>query len=302
MARDRYMKIKKIELQNYCGYQNVTFDFTHNGEIKPLAMFFGPNGIGKSSILRAIALAAGSKTITADSQEVKDRIKNQLRKITYQQNYIPGASEAATKVNPLRIEATFNCDGDKRVIVTSEGVELDELPMSTGARKIDNAYFVDADHAMSMHRFAAPKDRETFLDIANAVYGFECELPDATAIDERLTPSQSISLNEPNNDFILHKNGTVVHFKRMSDGEKKIATFLRQLCRLNDDVASDIVLVDNIEMHIYMKRHAKLIDKIREHFPDKQFIVTTHSAVLVGTNEFPGYVDKEFLYDIEDYK
>jgi predicted ATP-binding protein involved in virulence len=44
---------------------------------------------------------------------------------------------------------------------------------------------------------------------------------------------------------------------------------------------TDIILVDNIEMHVYFERHARMIDKLIESFPDKQFIVTSHSGVMI---------------------
>ena len=97
-------------------------------------------------------------------------------------------------------------------------------------------------------------------------------------------------------DFIIEKGNVNVHYKAMSAGEKKIATLLRNLCDPETIDKSDIVLVDNIEMHVYFKRHKKMLDKILEMFPQKQFIVTTHSGVMID------HVREKFgdgcLYDI----
>jgi predicted ATPase len=120
----------------------------------------------------------------------------------------------------------------------------------------------------------------------------EVELYQESGVDEKFY-----------DDLIIVKGKTKVHFKSMSAGEKKIATLIRELCKLKHEKKHiDIALIDNIEMHVYMKRHAKLIDKIKEHFGDKQIICTTHSPVLVGTDEIKGYLDEECLYDIEKYK
>ena len=98
-------------------------------------------------------------------------------------------------------------------------------------------------------------------------------------------------------DFILEKPwGTNVHYKCMPDGERKIATLIRNLCNPEYMEEYDLIIVDNIEMHVYWKRHKILIDKLLNTFPEKQFIVTTHSGVL------PKTLPTENLYDIEEYK
>ena len=113
-------------------------------------------------------------------------------------------------------------------------------------------------------------------------------------------------------DFILDKGDVKVHFKSMSDGERKIATLLRSLCDPAQMDRSDIVLIDNLEMHVFVARHAKMVKKLLEVFPTKQFIVTSHSAVLVGANDpdlnifIPSFVGKTYgedcLFDVPKIK
>ena len=92
----------------------------------------------------------------------------------------------------------------------------------------------------------------------------------------------------------------------MSDGEKKIATLLRDLCNpiYIDDI--DIILIDNAEQHIYKDRHYMLYDQLLEKFPTKQILMTTHSAVLVGFKTkdrlVSGYIPKNYLYNIDKYQ
>ena len=96
-------------------------------------------------------------------------------------------------------------------------------------------------------------------------------------------------------DFVITKYGnTLVHYKSFSDGEKKIATLLSGMFRKSRH-GINILLVDNLEMHIYFKRHMTLLSKIEEVFPDTQIIATTHSPVIV--NE----MDKKYLCDLEQY-
>ncbi|KKL03608.1 hypothetical protein LCGC14_2624390, partial [marine sediment metagenome] len=57
----------------------------------------------------------------------------------------------------------------------------------------------------------------------------------------------------------------------------------------------DILIIDNIAQHIYWKRHMKLIEKLTEHFSDRQIIATTHSPIIIKN------VTKEYLLDLEKY-
>jgi hypothetical protein len=58
--------------------------------------------------------------------------------------------------------------------------------------------------------------------------------------------------------------------------------------------------------NIYKDRHCSLYDELLNNFPDKQFLITTHSPILVsfqyGEKHFKGYIPEKYLYDIEQYK
>lgn len=288
------IKVKSISLKNYCGYRNTTFDFTRpDGSIKPLSCFYGPNGCGKSTCLNAVELICNAYRYHGRNLDLM------FRKLIYHQNYDPTYAHLYI-VNDMEIGAVFATDeGDKEVIITNKKVVKNELPRQ---ERMSFHFYIDADNPINLYKFqlhAEMKDR--FLDLARMVYGYECAMG-----------AESPDLEDGGEfffcDFIIQKYETKVHFKRMSDGEKKIATLLRDLCNPLYMNGNDIVLVDNIEMHIYKDRHAKLIAKILEIFPTKQFLITTHSPILVGMKdeqlgiEIKPYLSKECLYPIEEYK
>ena len=282
------LKIKNLTLQNYTGYKNAFFDFTRpGGSYKPVSVFFGPNGIGKSTCLNAINLIGQCKQYVGRKNDLI------FRKLTYHPDYDPTLPHFAAYTEKMRIEAVFELDGEeKRVIVTSDGVEKCEL---SGSR---NSVFIAADHPMSMKRFQIPSDRvDIFLDVARAVYGYDVKLDKPVETfesqwDGREDTYEKFQTGQVEGmkivyfqDFILDKGDVKVHFKSMSDGEQKIATVLRSLCDPALMDVSDIVLIDNIEMHVYMERHAPMLKKLVECFPSKQFILTSHSPILVGMNK-----------------
>ena len=90
-------------------------------------------------------------------------------------------------------------------------------------------YNLDADNPMNTSKFQVSSEHaETFLDIAETVYGFKCEFPEGlferpSLVRETLRDIDGREYEiDIHTDFVIHKRGTKVHFKRMSAGEKKI--------------------------------------------------------------------------------
>jgi AAA15 family ATPase/GTPase len=307
------VKIKKIHLENFCGYKHMTFDFMDSsGNIKDLALLYASNGAGKSTLLDAIKMVCSAKQYEGRDNSLL------FRKSTYNPDYDPdldsfkhqylkdkrdGHTFSVETIDKeaideeinrylMRIDATFDTPlGEKKVILNSQGVELNELKDLTDIIKDKKVYsychFIDADHLVNMNKFQIPVEaKNKFIELAKEVYGFDCELA---------KPVSGYYI-----DFIIHKYGDKVHFRRMSAGEKKIATLVRGLCDPDYDDMK-LILVDNIEMHVYMERHAKMIDKILDLFSDRQFVATTHSPILVGCVPMGinAYVNEEYLYNVD---
>lgn len=309
------LKIKKLILKNYTGYKDAEFDFARpDGTYKPICLFYGPNGCGKSTGLRAIEMLGQAKQFVGRENDLV------FRKMTYHPDYDPTLPHFAEYQEEMRVEGLFDADGvEKRVVVTSQGVEVNELE---GFR---NCIWIDADNQMNMKKFQIPSERiDLFLEMAEAIYGYPVSLGKPVETFEKGWDGREDTYENFVNgtvggervtfyqDFVLDKGSEKVHFKSMSDGERKIATLLRSLCDPAMMDRSDIVLIDNIEMHAYMERHAPMILKLIECFPTKQFIVTSHSPILVGVNNpklgiyVPSFVGNRFgndcLFDVAQVK
>lgn len=304
------IKLQKIHLQNYCGYIDTIFDFSDGQKIKPVAAFFGPNGQGKSSVLRAVSILGNAKRLQAMDPET---FQLHFRKLTYHRDYDPTYAGFSKSGNPMILTGDFITDeGIKQVIIHStDGVLKNELPYkATG-----HTYLINADSPMEMNKFQLSTElSETFLKMAKAIYGFKCELANPVTeegfsgamekvVDDWVGDKEEVKQNCLYTDFIIHKNNSKVHYKSMSEGEKKIATLLRDLCNPLYIHDLDIILIDDAEKNIYKDRHYILYDELLKNFPNKQFLITTHSAILVGFqcgNEYiKGYIPDKYLYDIE---
>lgn len=269
------IKLKKIKLVNYCGYRDFEIDLSHGNHVKKWSMLYGPNGSFKSTFLRAVQLLSSPSFIIG-------RLDNKLflRKLTYHPNYNPSYIGFDSLKTNLYAEAIFQTeDGDKRIVLENNwddkvGLTINELPL----RSVSS--FIDADNPNNMYSFQINWEyKKEFLNMAEAIYNIPCSLPEESLVNEKdESTGENILLYA---DFVIKKYGnTSVHYKSFSDGEKKIATLLAALFRKQKE--SDIMLIDNISMHIYFKRHMNLIQKIEEFFPNKQIIATTHSSVIVN--------------------
>lgn len=310
------LKIRSLELSNYAGFnKRSVFRFTNNdGSYKPLCVFFGPNGCGKSTGLNAIAVLARAKAYT---RRKKDEDNLLLRKMRFHPDYDPNYAGFAKFNEDMEMIAIFESENGQELVVHIRDDDIVRNDLKNLGS--ENIVFIDADHPINNNKFQIPSERiELFLELAEAIYGYKCfvEKPvSATGVDAgNDSLKQIISvyadnqeeidslINRPKisreeiysnlsdykksdlafyQDFIIQKGEVKVHYKSMSAGEKKIATLLRNLCDPNVIDKSNIVLVDNIEMHVYFKRHVKMLEKILEKFPNKQFIVTTHSSIMI---------------------
>lgn len=325
------LKINQLTLKNYAGFNNeVTFDFTNQKAYKLINMFFGPNGCGKSTALNAIHLLGRAK---AYARRDKTESNLLLRKLQFHPDYDPNYAGFTKYSDVMEVKGVFS---DENKTYTVHIKDDDVVQNDLFDRRSDNTIFIDADNPLNLTKFQLPRERsDQFLDLAKSIYGYECHLEKPVAsngveatntqlketlytyatiakdtqktsdikkqdIYSHLTKNASDDSFAFYQDLVICKGDVRVHYKSMSAGEKKIATLLRHLCDPTVMDKSDIVLVDNIEMHVYFKRHEKMIDKIIDTFRNKQFIVTSHSGIMIQ------HVERKYgsacLYDIPVYK
>ncbi len=193
-----------------------------------------------------------------------------------------------TEKDGMKVEAIFDQDGEeKEVVFTDKALLKNGLERRSG----NYCYYIDADNPMNMTRFQVNEQHmDRFIELTKIVYGFDVELKSPVkAMTKR--GEEEIFMT----DAVIDKYGVSVHFKSMSAGEKKIATLIAGLCDPNYIDDTNIIIVDNVAMHIYFKRHVRMVEKLLELFDDKQFFLTTHSGVLIDA------LDSSSLYDLEDY-
>ena len=301
-------KLKNIKLINYCGYRNFELDLSDKEEgIRKWTMFYGPNGSFKSTFLKAVDLLSNPQRFFSKRNILT------FRKLKHHKDYSYGVENFYDKMSELKMEATFLVNGLEKKVVLEDNIsgiiyaardvdvekgEFSGIRINELSPEDQGVIFIDADHGNMMQKFQIISDLSVpFCDFASSVYGFKCYCPDSSkVIDSGIEYCTDFIIIKPDRDNKEYE--TKIHYKRMSDGEKKIATLVSSLFKRcyegnPDNEKKSIVIVDNIELHIYFKRHMTLIKKIDEYFPNNQFIVTTHSPVIISE------MDKNYLLDME---
>lgn len=108
-------------------------------------------------------------------------------------------------------------------------------------------------------------------------------LPDNVEFEQRTDRS---------GDFLFRQHGALVPFAALSDGCRAfigwVADMLYHLCfgcpdgvKLVDNCG--IVMVDEIDLHLHPEWQRTILPKLANAFPNLQFIVTSHSPIVVGT-------------------
>jgi predicted ATP-binding protein involved in virulence len=301
------LHLAKLRLKNYCSYEDYTFDFLKdNGKPYQFICFFGPNGIGKSTLLEAIAL------LTMNNKGRSARhVQESLYKFVKNKDYDPlwMRVEKTSELPPMLIEGTYVMDGQEFVVqLTEQGfVRNDFAPIAPDdayedeVEDIENsgpwgdehllfrqriAHFVRTDSDLSLSRFQLHVSQsESFEKIVTQImrYKADCISPSGMTAEEKQYCT----------DFVIDKKGHLIHFKRMSAGEKKICKSFSSLLNLMYDLENPdmgeidmpgwprLLLMDNVVMHVYFDRHVQMVESLKEVFQRQQIFATTHSGILV---------------------
>lgn len=125
----------------------------------------------------------------------------------------------------------------------------------------------------------ATKDR-LFQQLQQAIQTFLPEVCDLELHDDR--PPR----------FSVTKRGQPLFLEQLSDGERGLLALVfdltRRLSIANPDSENPIadgvalVLIDEIELHLHPKWQRDVLQRLRETFKSCQFVVTTHSPLVLG--------------------
>lgn len=110
---------------------------------------------------------------------------------------------------------------------------------------------------------------------------------------------------KPRLAMVIDKNGKQLNVSQLSQGEKSLMALVgdiaRRLAMMNPKLENPlhgqgIVLIDEIDMHLHPQWQRTIIYRLQNTFPNCQFILTTHSPLVISD------VQDILVYDLEDQK
>ncbi|HAY4071163.1 TPA: AAA family ATPase, partial [Vibrio cholerae] len=96
----------------------------------------------------------------------------------------------------------------------------------------------------------------------------------------------------PHLDMTVIKNGSEISIFNLSQGEKTLIALVSDIARrlviLNPSLENPlngygIVLIDEIDLHLHPKWQQTIVQKLENTFPNIQFILSTHSPLVLTT-------------------
>lgn len=334
------MKIKQLKLQGFRGFHELTLDFNPNSP----TVIIGENGVGKSSILDALAILLShyttpvynpekptSKRLLTD-EDIKHQSSHVFIEIKIQQHHqeliwsfkkykiiyeLPLlkttqsdelTDELENFVKKTQQQLNENSQNNLPLIVCySVSRSVLDIPLrikSSDAFPIQSVYkeclsptainfrtFFDWFRTKEDLENEQIRDDNNYRDkqleaVRMAIYAL---IPEFTNIRIRRSPLR----------MTVNKNGQELIISQLSDGEKCLLAMVGDIARrlgianpnlVNPLEGEGIVLIDEIELHLHPQWQEKIIPQLTKTFPNVQFIITTHSPIVLS------YIQPENIY------
>lgn len=294
-----HVYIESLELHNFKCFEHLKIDFTAYEEEailpetetrdedsknrEPWHVFLGENGVGKSSVLQAMALCLMGKNY-----------RNKLDSVSPDAVLKDGAEEGYVKLHlvgeetPLILrfqkgQKRFQSDvtsaltllaGYGAVRVMPKGAIKSE-PQSSSITRVKNLF----DYSVALtdaKKWLLRKDwdKEQFDKIA-------------LALKDLLNLQNEDHVFRKGKELYIQRNMRKELLEQQSDGYKTVialavdimAFFMKQ--GVSFEVAEGIVLIDELGSHLHPRWKMRIVDGLRSAFPRIQFIVTTHEPLCL---------------------
>ena len=289
-------KITWLKVENFLGVESVEINFDKHESL----VILGPNGVGKSSLLKAICFIA-----MTDVQK-KNFLKKHLSFFSGKRSRVQAKFDHHENVLDIEI------NGYRKFTVTGPKVKplllgFGPYRITKDSGKISKPKIQSFQSVLSPHfKFQSPEswiadernvDKIQFANIATSLGEIIGQSPDM------------ISRNFE--DLIVNYKNKRVSYKQMSDGFRNLTSIALNILYNFIDSTSDIkkisaiVLIDEIENHLHPVWKREIYLRLKSVFPNIQFIITTHDPLVVTTAEDANIVvlssdDKDYAQSLDD--
>jgi len=301
------VRLKRLTLENFRGFESLDL------ELDPqLTVLVGANGAGKTSILDALVLGLSKAKMNrttghpwADSDQRKgattmmialemDGDEDSSVTRQFRMTKTVGSGSVGGPVIPANFKICAYSVRREVGPVSSQPSTATASLLDLWRSKVDFseffAWFIAVEDIENERRRDSPDYRDVLLEpTRNAV---ERLLPGYTSLRVRRSPSHQPSLS-------LVKGGVEFNLEQLSEGERALAVLAGDIAWRTAVVGQGhcgIVIIDEIDLHLHPKWQASVLPSLLRTFPDLQFIVTTHSPIVLS------HVDTKHVRLLENFR
>jgi predicted ATPase len=307
--------VSKVELSNIKCFQELIVDFESPSFNSHWTMILGDNSIGKSTLLKSIALGLCNESDATTLMKTSEAYGEFIRK---------GAKEGYIKIHLYQDMPTGRSN---YVITTKIAKKSDDAPEIVRQETEPAEDFPWGDIFVCGYGAYRSKQADTSyeqyrsIDAVRSLFDHQTSLQNPEVILLRQDPQvraileeklkSILMLDNPNYDINYSKRGLEIDgpwgrmpFQTLSDGYRSttiwVLDFIGWLIHAerligNPDIGG-ILIIDEIEQHLHPIWQRYIVQRLRQQFPTTQIIASTHTPlVAAGIAD----VDRSLLLKLE---
>lgn len=285
-AADEFRRfyIERIELKNFKCFSYLELDVNRHsnneGFEEPLLLLLGESGVGKSSLLKALAIGiSGREYIGSLGITGKDLLKK-------------GSEKGFIKIFISDAIAPIEVNFSEESIDSTVSQPLINMIAYNSIR-----LFPDAGKLLS-------EGGEYYGAKAKSLFDYTLSLVDAETWLKSLTKekfdysavalkqlmqldTEDIIFIENDQVFIKFKNGSVSAIDVLSDGYRSLFYLAVDIMatwenvNASVDLLEGVVMIDEIGSHLHPRWRMEIVERLRKTFPRIRFILTTHEPLCL---------------------
>lgn len=282
--------ITEIEIKNFKKIRNLKFQISDKAAEKgeaPWLVFLGENGVGKSSILQAIAMTLSDPKYFSKFINKRSILNNKSESgnVLLKTDDEPGILKISLSKKPEAIISTY-----KKVPNYVIGFGATRIYKQKNLKSEEQRKFIRIGNLLD-HTIAIINPEDWLLNLPPKIFSNA-----GAIIIKALAFGKGWKIHKKRGKIYITKGSLTQSLDSLSDGYKSaislivnIMAALRKSTSGFDDI-SGIVLIDEIELHLHPKWKLKFIKSFRAAFPKIQVFATTHDPLCLK-----GLYDREIV-------
>lgn len=303
------IELESIQLRNFRGISQLNLDLTKESTLSGnWSCIAGINGAGKSSILQAIVVGLlGSDLVTEIGRRSLSNMRRQVAGTSVDAEILVTVREGAGRQELYVPISEFGVDEEK----LAKRPDLAE--MHAAWKRLRRQLLAGYGATRNLSRFVDTRYERTSPEVQRQMTMFDsaAQMADVNVLlggeDDKPaaeTFRRLVDLALSEDDIRTERSGGKVKFVQHStqvdaldlpDGYRSTVAWMADFCAgwhavhpdqnqgVDPDRLTGIVLLDEIGLHLHPTLEGSLISKLRRALPNVQFIVTTHSPLVLAS-------------------